>query len=65
MEIIVGDRKIPVSHTLSQRQIEILLAGGLINWLRRRPSAEPDRLALPENTRPATKVVAGAPMRGL
>ena len=65
MDIIVGDRKIPVSHTLSQRQIEILLAGGLINWLRRRPSAEPDRLARSENTRPATKVVAGAPMRGL
>jgi aconitate hydratase len=34
-----SDRSIAVRHTLSPRQIEVLLAGGAINWLReRRPS---------------------------
>ena len=28
--------EIPVRHALSPRQVEILLAGGLINWMRRR-----------------------------
>ncbi len=44
MEITVGNRSILVRHSLSPRQIEILLAGGLINWLRARPPADPDRV---------------------
>ncbi|MEN8261579.1 MAG: aconitate hydratase, partial [Pseudomonadota bacterium] len=31
------DKPIPVQHDLSQRQIEMLLRGGLINWLKSRP----------------------------
>jgi aconitate hydratase len=30
------DRTIPVRHDLSPRQVDVLLAGGLINWVRRR-----------------------------
>ncbi len=32
-----GDREIAVKHTLSPRQVEIFLVGGLINWLRQHP----------------------------
>lgn len=31
---ITGKREIPVRHTLSSRQIDIILAGGLINWIK-------------------------------
>ena len=34
--IAVGDRSIRVRHALSERQRAILLAGGLINWIRER-----------------------------
>ncbi len=34
------NRSIPVEHALSKRQIEMLLEGGLINWLKRRISSE-------------------------
>ena len=30
------DEQIPVQHTLSERQIDIILAGGLINWVKAR-----------------------------
>ena len=36
-----SDRRIPVRHSLSARQVRVFLAGGLINWLRQRPTASP------------------------
>ena len=41
-ELVVkaGDREIPVRHGLSPRQIEILRAGGLIVWMKRRLADE-------------------------
>jgi aconitate hydratase len=35
----VGDRTIALRHDLSPRQLEVLLAGGVINWLRQRVAA--------------------------
>jgi len=34
-----SDREIAVEHALSPRQVEIYLAGGLINWLKQHPPA--------------------------
>ncbi|MGH6828729.1 MAG: aconitate hydratase [Rhizomicrobium sp.] len=33
-----GDREISLAHELSQRQVEVVLAGGLVNWARNRRS---------------------------
>ena len=38
-----GKEKIRLRHDLSPRQIEVLLAGGVINWLRARLGTEPAR----------------------
>lgn len=32
----IGDRDVAVSHSLSERQVGVLLAGGMINWMRER-----------------------------
>lgn len=39
----VRGREIALRHDLSARQIEVLLAGGVINWLRARLQSEPAR----------------------
>lgn len=39
----VRGREIALRHDLSDRQIEVLLAGGVINWLRARLGTEPAR----------------------
>jgi aconitate hydratase len=39
VRVVNQSRSIPVSHTLSERQVSVLLAGGLINWVRQRPPA--------------------------
>jgi aconitate hydratase len=46
-------RAIAVRHALSPRQVQVLLAGGLINWLRQRPSA-------PDNARGRSRGQAAA-----
>jgi aconitate hydratase len=38
-----GRHAIPVRHSLSPRQVQVLLAGGLVNWLRQRRSTDSDR----------------------
>jgi len=38
----VGERSVIVRQDLSQRQIDIMLAGGIINWLRARLGGRPD-----------------------
>jgi aconitate hydratase len=38
INVLLGSgREIPVEHALSPRQVEIYLAGGLINWLKQHP----------------------------
>lgn len=37
VRVLNQSRSIPITHTLSERQVAVLLAGGLINWVRQRP----------------------------
>ncbi len=39
---IGSDRPVHVKHSLSPRQLQVFLAGGLINWLRQKLPANPD-----------------------
>ncbi|WP_077324251.1 aconitate hydratase [Virgibacillus siamensis] len=39
-EIKDKNQKVPVRHNLSERQIEIMLAGGIINWVKNRQTAK-------------------------
>ncbi|MCA9560789.1 MAG: hypothetical protein KC583_19710, partial [Myxococcales bacterium] len=39
VQVQIGDRTIETRHTLSGRQVDVLLAGGLINWRRDRLAA--------------------------
>ncbi|HEV7252738.1 MAG TPA: aconitate hydratase [Mesorhizobium sp.] len=39
-----GGRSVAVRHSLSPRQLEIVLVGGLINWLQRKPPTNPTRI---------------------
>ena len=40
LDAVGGARhRIPLRHDLSPRQVELLLAGGVINWLRERLAA--------------------------
>ena len=38
--IAANDRNLPLRHDLSSRQLELLRAGSIINWLRARKSGD-------------------------
>lgn len=42
-------RTITLRHDLSPRQLDLLLAGGVINWLRERLASHPDLTTDPED----------------
>jgi aconitate hydratase len=41
VENVTRQRSFPVTHTLSPRQVEFALSGGLINWMKERLSGSP------------------------
>jgi aconitate hydratase len=40
VENVTRQHRFPVRHSMSPRQVQFLLSGGLINWMKERISAE-------------------------